>query len=54
MNTRPVFAASLWLAAAALPAAAGAQGAEMSRLVPPIDDATSPIAVAPRMPASAP
>ncbi len=35
-------------------AAAGAQGAEISRLVPPTPSATRPSAVAPRMPASAP
>ena len=42
------------MARAAITAAAGAQGAVMSRFVPPMAAATSPSAVAPRIPASAP
>jgi hypothetical protein len=48
----PLFMASM--AKAETTAAAGAQGAEIRRLVPPKLEAMMPIATAPRMPASAP
>ena len=50
----PTPSATICAANAASTAAAGADGVEMRRLVPPASAATSPIAVVPRMPASAP